>query len=97
MSDGLVHHLFSIRIDSSGYEVPRSASQKAFVVFPSSVCEKVVESPSSARDAYFVLKVEDCTAVLFNATFSPEEMAFNSNIWICSPVVDSRRTVLAFG
>jgi hypothetical protein len=97
VSDGSEHHLFSIRIESKENTPPRSTSQKGVVVFPSLVCEKVVESPSSASDAYFVLKVEDWLAALFSATFTLDDMACSSNIWICSPVVDSSLTFLATG
>jgi hypothetical protein len=40
--------------------------------------------------------VEDWVAILFNATFTLDDMACSSNICICAPVVDSSLIFLAF-
>jgi hypothetical protein len=83
-----------MKTDSKENTPPRSTSHIALI---SSVCEKVATLPSTAKEADLVPNVEDCVAVLFKAMFTPDDKACNSNIWICSPVVDSSLTFLASG
>ena len=64
------HQRFVIMTDFNENVLPKSTSHEALA---SSVCEKVVMSPSTANEAKFVSKVEDWLAVLFSATFTLSE------------------------